>query len=95
MKPYFYMEQSIIIFEIIWAAIFGFLIVNQVIDNVRLNHIKESTVVLTEEEPKLEKCPYCDTPYYAYTIERCPKCGGEVDYPKKKKVDPEYQDPEF
>ena len=95
MKPYFYMEQSMIVFEIIWVAIFGFLIFSQVMDNVRLSHIKESTVVLTEEEPKLEKCPYCDTPYYAYTIDRCPKCGGEVDFPKKKNIDPEYQDPEF
>ena len=94
MKPYFYMDKGMIAFVLIWAGIFGFLIFSQVMDNLRLKHIGESTVVL-KEEPRLEKCPYCDSPYYAYSIDRCPKCGGIVDYPKKKEADPEYQDPEF
>ena len=54
--------------------------------------------MVLQEEPILKNCPYCDSPYYAYTIDRCPKCGGEVDYPKRKPnqdQEPEFKDPEF
>ena len=56
--------------------------------------------MVLQEEPILKNCPYCDSPYYAYTIDRCPKCGGEVDYPKRKpnqnpEFEDEYKGPEF
>ena len=95
MKPYFYMERGMIIFTVIWVGAFGVLIALQIEANIRLKYINESTAVVHEEPAKLEKCPYCDTPYYAYTIETCPKCGGVVDYPKSAKVNPESKDPEF
>ena len=82
-------------FTIIWAGIFVGLIALQINANIRLKHINESAAVVHEEPAKLEKCPYCDTPYYAYTIETCPKCGGVVDYPKSARNNPEYKDPEF
>lgn len=94
MKPYFYMDIGMIVFTVIWVAMFGCLIALQVNTNIRLKHINESTAVM-HEEPRLEKCPYCDTPYYAYSIETCPKCGGVVDYPKSARNNPEYKDPEF
>ena len=94
MKPYFYMEKGMIVFTVIWVGIFGFLIALQIHSVITLKHISESVAVMNGE-PRLEKCPYCDTPYYAYSIETCPKCGGVVDYPKSAKVNPESKDPEF
>ena len=71
----------------------GYVIAGQLFNNHMAKRIQNSVVL--EEKPELKNCPYCGSPYYAYTIDRCPKCGGEVDFPKKKNIDPEYQDPEF
>ena len=99
MKPYYYVETPLIIFSVFWVVVFTYLIVSQVLAIRRIKHISQSEMVL-QEEPILKKCPYCDSPYYAYTIDRCPKCGGEVDYPKRKpnqepEFEDEYKGPEF
>ena len=93
MKPYYHLETGMIVFAVLWTCIMGYCITSQIMNNIIAINIKDS--VTLEEEPELKKCPYCDSPYYAYTIDRCPKCGGEVDFPKKKNINPEYQDPEF
>ena len=85
MKPYYNLESGMIIFAVIWTLVMGYLIAGQLFNNHMAKRIQNSVVL--EEKPELKKCPYCDSPYYAYTIDRCPKCGGEVDFPKKKPTD--------
>ena len=85
MKPYYHLESGMIIFAVIWTLVMGYVIAGQLFNNHMAKRIENS--VTLNEKPELKNCPFCDSPYYAYTIDRCPKCGGEVDFPKKKPTD--------
>ena len=63
------------------GSILAFFIVSQVI---LLNSQKklQKAVKIPTKEPELKKCLYCDSSYYAGTIDHCPNCGAPVEFPK-------------
>lgn len=63
------------------GAIFTFFIVSQIIS---LNSQKklQKAVKIPTKEPELKKCLYCESSYYAGTIDHCPNCGAPVEFPK-------------
>lgn len=58
---------SVLALPIFVLSIFG------LINSYRMKDAKECP-----EDAKLKKCPYCDTPYYANTVKKCPKCGANL-----------------
>ena len=81
MDKSYHLDTVQIFVGIFVAAIFGFFIISQIIS---LNSHKklQKAVKIPTEEPELKKCLYCDSSYYAGTIDHCPNCGAPVEFPK-------------
>ena len=63
------------------GGVFTFLIISQVIALSSQKKL-QSAVKIPTNEPELKKCIYCDSSYYAGTIDHCPNCGAPVEFPK-------------
>ena len=63
------------------GGVLAFFIVSQIIS---LNSQKklQKAVKIPTKEPELKKCLYCESSYYAGTIDHCPNCGAPVEFPK-------------
>ena len=84
MDKSYHLDAMQIFIGLFVGAIFAFFIVSQIIS---LNAQKklQKAVKIPTKEPELKKCLYCDSSYYAGTIDHCPNCGAPVEFPKTKK----------
>ena len=81
MDKSYHLDAMQIFIGLFVGAIFAFFIVSQIIS---LNSQKklQKAVKIPTKEPELKKCLYCDSSYYAGTIDHCPNCGAPVEFPK-------------
>ena len=81
MDKSYHLDAMQIFIGLFVGAIFTFFIVSQIIS---LNSQKklQKAVKIPTKEPELKKCLYCDSSYYAGTIDHCPNCGAPVEFPK-------------
>ena len=81
MDKSYHLDGMQIFVAIFIGGLFTFFIVSQIIS---LNSQKklQKAVKIPTKEPELKKCLYCDSSYYAGTIDHCPNCGAPVEFPK-------------
>ena len=81
MDKSYHLDSVQIFVAIFVGGLFTFFIVSQIIS---LNSQKklQKAVKIPTKEPELKKCLYCESSYYAGTIDHCPNCGAPVEFPK-------------
>jgi hypothetical protein len=81
MDKSYHLDTMQIFTSLFVGGILAFFIISQIIS---LNSQKklQKAVKIPTKEPELKKCLYCDSSYYAGTIDHCPNCGAPVEFPK-------------
>ena len=79
MDKAFHLEVSTLIVGLAMAIMFGALLVLQIVAFYRSKQMKKA--IKMTSTPSLKVCPYCGNSYYAETVDTCPKCGKDVEFP--------------
>ena len=86
MDKSYHLDTSLVVIGVIMV---GFLIIYVSWSTISINTQKklQKAVKIPTKEPELKKCLYCDSSYYAGTIDHCPNCGAPVEFPKNPNND--------
>lgn len=79
MKNYYKVESGMVVFIVAWSFVLGLMIIIDAFNLANKYKLKDATLVEDKEKLVLKKCPYCDKPYYAGTLKRCPGCGAVLE----------------
>ena len=80
MDSYFYIDTPYWLFAGIWTAASAFMLASMIYSNSKAKQLKSAVKAPTDLS--LKKCANCGNSYYAATVDKCPKCGLEVAYPR-------------
>ena len=81
MDKSYHLDIGQIVISAFIGGLFVFVIVSQVITINKQKKLQKAVKIPTKE-PELKKCIYCEFSYYAGTVDYCPNCGAEVEYPR-------------
>ena len=80
MDKTFYIETPLIIFGAFWSGICAVGLGKSIYEIFRSRAV--SKAVVAPADLSMKTCPHCHASYYAETVDKCPRCGGSVDYPR-------------